>query len=352
MESPKLNAKNKKALTAGVIVALIAGFLLLRPFFAIIMIAIIAAFTFYPVYSFFQKKLKKDSTAASITLVVSLLAVIIPTVLISIITIAQLKTFSNDVLRLVQDVDFSTLQSDVINQINKFLENIPFVTTQIDSSKISSSLTSAATNISSFLIDQLSSYVGSVAKIFTSIILYMYIFLAVLIHHKALVKTFKKLNPLGDDVSNIYLQQASAMTKGMVRGQFIIAAAQGVASAAILAIAGIDYFAFFALILTVFSIIPLGAGIITLPIGFILVLTGNMWAGLLVILGHLLIVTNIDNILRPHLVPKNAKLDPALTILSVFAGIGAFGLLGVIVGPVIMILIVTTIKIYANATSD
>ena len=57
-------------------------------------------------------------------------------------------------------------------------------------------------------------------------------------------------------------------------------------------------------------------------------------------------MTNIDNVLRPILVPKEAKLDSALMLLSVFAGITMFGFLGIVIGPVVMIVIVTTISVY------
>jgi predicted PurR-regulated permease PerM len=94
------------------------------------------------------------------------------------------------------------------------------------------------------------------------------------------------------------------------------------------------------------SLIPLGAGIITIPIGIAMILTGNVTGGLIVIANHLLIVTNIDNVMRPKLVPKNARLDPALMILAVFSGLALFGFLGIVIGPIIMILIVTTFQIF------
>jgi predicted PurR-regulated permease PerM len=101
-----------------------------------------------------------------------------------------------------------------------------------------------------------------------------------------------------------------------------------------------------ALILSLLSIIPLGGGIVTVPIGLILALTGNFWGGIFVLASHFLIVTNIDNLLRPILVPKEARLNSALTMLSVFSGIALFGFLGIVIGPVLMILIVTTINVY------
>jgi predicted PurR-regulated permease PerM len=53
-------------------------------------------------------------------------------------------------------------------------------------------------------------------------------------------------------------------------------------------------------------------------------------------------------VLRPRLVPKEARLDSALLLLSVFAGIGFFGFMGIVLGPVVMIIITTTIKVFLD----
>ena len=77
-----------------------------------------------------------------------------------------------------------------------------------------------------------------------------------------------------------------------------------------------------------------------------MILFGNVWGGVFVILFHLIVVTNIDNFLRPILVPRAARLDSALMLLAVFAGIAMFGAWGIVIGPVLMIIIVTTISVY------
>ena len=77
-----------------------------------------------------------------------------------------------------------------------------------------------------------------------------------------------------------------------------------------------------------------------------MILSGHVWQGVAIIANHLLVVTNIDNVLRPQLVPRDARLDSALMILAVFAGIAYFGFMGIVLGPVLMIVVVTTINIY------
>ncbi len=73
---------------------------------------------------------------------------------------------------------------------------------------------------------------------------------------------------------------------------------------------------------------------------------GNVVGGIFVMLFHIVVVTSIDNLLRPFLVPKSAHLNPALMLLAVFAGLQMFGFWGIVLGPVLMIVIVTTISVY------
>lgn len=115
------------------------------------------------------------------------------------------------------------------------------------------------------------------------------------------------------------------MVKGTVKGQFIIATIQGTLGAASIYIAGFhDGFFIFAIFLTAPSVIPLGSGIVTIPFGIGMMFFDNVAGGLFVVLFHIIGITNIDNFLRPILVPREARLDPALMLLS-FSGIAMFG---------------------------
>ena len=102
----------------------------------------------------------------------------------------------------------------------------------------------------------------------------------------------------------------------------------------------------FVIFLTALSFIPLGSGIIVIPLGIGMAVFGNITGGIFVVVFHIVVVTSIDNLLRPFLVPKSAHLNPALMLLAVFAGLKMFGFWGIVLGPVLMIVIVTTISVY------
>ena len=206
---------------------------------------------------------------------------------------------------------------------------------------------SAINKFGSVALNYLTGFIGSIFGLISMSIIYIFVFLSLIRKGPYLVKLFRDINPLGEDIADMYTSRAGAMVKGTVRGQFTIAIVQGFIGAATIAIAGLPG-AFFVLfiILSVLSVIPLGGGILAIPIGIVMAIFGNVVGGAIVVGGHLLITTNIDNVLRPKLVPEEARLDAALMLLSVFAGLRMFGFLGIVIGPTIMILIVTTIKTY------
>lgn len=340
--------KQRRALSIAVIIALLFGFYFLRIFFTLIIFAMIMAYLFNPVYKWFTRKTKRDSSAASLTLLTTVIVFIIPLILLVVVSTIQIRGLIDSFS--ATDISVSDVGQRGLNAVNNVLTDIPGVSA-ISTDQLREGLAKVVSNVAQWFLDILTSSVSGIAGFFTSLILFIYLFLNFLIHQKKLIETVKKLNPLGEHTNDLYLQRIAAMTKGMVRGQFVIALAQGFIGAVILYAAGLtSIFFFMFMILSFLSIIPLGGGIITLPIGIVLLLTGNVWQGLLVILGHFLLVTNIDNILRPRLVPKAARLNSALTLLAVFAGIAMFGFLGVIIGPVVMIIITTTIQMYLDTT--
>lgn len=333
----------RKALAITTAIAVLFGAYFLWNYFLLIVLASIVAFTFNPIYQRLLKRLGNNKTiASSLTLILTILAIVIPMIIIFAITVKEVASAVDH----LKGVDLAKTETAVIAALNDLLNklNIPY---QLSPEVIKETLTKGLQTFGTTILKSLASTVGNFFGFFTTAIIYIFVFLSVLLNQEKIISLVKRLNPLGKEVGELYLNRTGAMTKAMVKGQFIIAILQGLIDAALLAVAGLpDLFFFFFVFLTALSVIPLGGGIVAIPIGIGMILTGNIWGGLLVIFGHILIVTNIDNVLRPRLVPQQARLDSALTLLAVFSGIKFFGFLGIVIGPVIMILIVSTIQVY------
>jgi predicted PurR-regulated permease PerM len=336
----------KRALAVATVIAILFGAYFLRQYFILIVVAAVVAYLFSPLYDRLRTKLS-TGLSATLTLLAAFVSVIVPVGLIVLIAVMQITEMVKSVADWVERTDMSTLGDKTIKFVNELLDRVPFADITVTPEMIRKAMTTVAQNGGQWLLQTLQGAAGGVIGGITAAILFLYVFISLLTNKDAVRRLIRQLNPLGEEVTDLYLAKMGAMVNGTVRGQFIIAVCQGVAGAISIYIGGFhDGFFIFAIVLSALSVIPLGSGIISIPFGIGMMLFGNVFGGIFVIVFHLIVVTNIDNFLRPILVPREARLDSALMLLSVFAGIAMFGAFGIVIGPVLMIVIVTTISVY------
>lgn len=336
----------KRALAVVTIIALAFGAYFLRRYFMLMVIAAIIAYLFTPLYNRLRAKLN-GGLATTLTVLAALGIVVIPLIALISLATVQVSHMLIGVADWAKTADLNALGDKAIATVNQLLGKLPFQTPTISVDSLRSNLGKVAQTIGEWLLRTLSGAAGGAIGFITSTIIFLYVLISLLVNKTELITLIRRLNPLGEEVTDLYLAKMGAMVKGTVKGQFIIALIQGILGAISIYIAGFhDGFFIFAIFLTALSIIPLGSGIVTIPFGIGMMFFGNIAGGAFVVLFHLIGITNVDNFLRPILVPKEARLDPALMLLSVFSGIAMFGFFGIVLGPVLMILIVTTISVY------
>ena len=336
----------KRALAVVTVIAVLFGAYFLRHYFILVVIAAIVAYLFTPVYNRCRVRFNTGLSAA-ITVLAALATVIIPLGLLITLAVLQISHMVVHVAEWVQTADVSTLGDQAIDFINRTLAKLPFGHFTVTAESLRQALVSVSQNVGEVLLREGRGAAGGVIGVVTSAIIFLYVLISLLTNQQQLLTLIRRLNPLGEEVTDLYLAKMGAMVRGTVKGQFIIALVQGIAGATSIYIAGFhNGFFIFCIFLTALSVIPLGSGIVTIPFGIGMMFFGNVAGGLFVVLFHVIGITNIDNFLRPILVPREARLDPALMLLAVFSGIAMFGFWGIVLGPVLMIIIVTTIAVY------
>lgn len=337
----------KRALAIATVIAILFGAYFLRGYFILIVVAAVVAYLFDPLYEWLRTRFSAG-LSATLTLFAALAIVIIPISGAVAIGVVQITTMVRSVADWVGKTDLSTLGDRTLRVVNELLDRVPFLkSTEITPEQLQHWVVTFAQRAGEWGLHVLQGAAGGLFGGLTAAIIFLYVFISLLVNGDDLRLLIRRLNPLGEEATDLYLAKMAAMVRGTVRGQFVIALAQGIAGAISIYLAGFhDGFFIFAILLSALSVIPLGGGIVTIPFGIGLALFGNVIGGIFVIAFHIIVVTNIDNVLRPILVPKEAKLDSALMLLSVFAGITMFGFLGIVIGPVVMIVIVTTISVY------
>jgi predicted PurR-regulated permease PerM len=111
---------------------------------------------------------------------------------------------------------------------------------------------------------------------------------------------------------------------------------QGVLAGAGLAVAGVPSPAALGAATALFSFLPGGGSAISLVAAAWLALSGRWLAGLLLAAWALLVVSSMDNLLRPLLISERGRIPFMLVFLGVLGGLAAFGVLGIFIGPVVL----------------
>jgi predicted PurR-regulated permease PerM len=346
------NEKNHREpnwLVIGLICAAIAYFFFL-PFIGTICIAALMAFLWYPVY----RKLNKHmpATISSVVIyVISSLIIVVPICILA--TYAYTQTV--DFAKLLSSANFSSdsftkiLNGPTVTSINNFLAplgNKAYISAS-SLADIFNKLLPATLNV---IAKRSTEFLSNIPHLFTAVIVYTFVFLAMLKYNKSLQKYIKQISPFDEDLSEKYINRSGLIVTASLKGQFIISFITAIASALLIGIAFnmMNFFILFLLIFTLLGMVPLGSGIVVIPIIIIQFVLGNTVPAIWSMLIYILVICNIDSVLRPHLIPKKANVIPAITTLATFCGLFYFGTLGIIYGPLIVILLLTTSDIYIS----
>ena len=336
----------KRALAIATAIALLFGAYFLRRYLILVVIAAIVAYLFTPVHNRLRTRFSAG-LATTLTVLAALATVVVPLSLLITVATFQVSRMLVGLADWAKTADLNALGNRGVELVNGLLGKLPFDTPPITPDSLRAPVVTAAQNVGEWLLRTLQGAAGGAIGFITAAIIFLYVLISLLSNRAEVLMLIRRLNPLGMEVTDLYLAKMGAMVRGAVRGQFIIAVIQGMLGAISIYIAGFhDAFFIIAIFLIALSLIPLGSGIVTIPFGIGMMIFGNIAGGAFVVLFHLIGITNVDNFLRPILVPKEAKLDSALMLLSVFSGIAMFGFFGIVLGPVLMIMIVTTISVY------
>ena len=327
----------------------ILALILVWQFTRAILLAAALVIILKPVYSWLlnKKGVKgRASRATAITILIFILIIAIPAAIIIGGAITQaVQLFSGlD----IQGLNFS------LREINVWLETtiqaIVAGSVHLDEFRFAENLSQAIAWLSQWLVNVLISLGQSLPRLFTNALVVLVILYVSLPRYKSPGKQeILEVVPFPTEITQLFLDKIDLMIKAMFKGTFVIALTQGLAMGLVFWLAGVPYGLFLTTISIFLSLVPLiGISLVAWPVGLILILSGNVFRGVFVIAAFLIFVAQIDTFLRPRLVPKGAQLNPALVILSVLGGLGVLGIVGALYGPVVMILLVTSIDVYSK----
>ena len=204
-----------------------------------------------------------------------------------------------------------------------------------------------------YLIGSLTKVTQVGASFLINLFVMFYAMFFFLIDGPKMLRTLMGYLPLsGSDKDNL-VRVGLSVSRATIKGTLVIGVIQGALGGLGLAVAGVTGWAFWGTIMVVLSIIPgVGTALVWVPAVIYLLISGKTVAGIGLAIWSVAVVGTVDNVLRPRLVGREAKMPDLLILVSTLGGLSLFGALGLVVGPVIAALFLTALTIYGHMFKD
>lgn len=328
------------ALLGGVTVVF---FWLLKPFAYPIFWAAVIAALFYPVFLMIDRFVRQRSISAFFSVIIITLVLLIPLMIIVALLLKESIALYND---------FNAHQGQVgstsIATISNFLQHSSVGRLfNIDEQFIDANISKIGAYGANSLVSFLKNLTQNSLEFIILFIVMLYTLFFFLRDGEKLISKLMYLSPLGSDRELSLYRKFTTTASSMIRGTILIGGVQGFLGGVTLAIAGIDSAIILGIIMMFSSIVPgAGSAIIWIPAAIYLLIIGNIWQGIMVLVVGSVLISTIDNLLRPILVGKEIKMHPLLIFFSTLGGIALFGISGFLIGPILASLFMTFWEMY------
>jgi predicted PurR-regulated permease PerM len=319
---------------------------ILLPFYGAILWGTITAIMFAPLYRRLLLLVgQRQNCAAFTTIVIIIAIVILPLALIT----AALTQEALGFYEKVQSGDFNLgrIFRQVYNALpieaSNLLDRFGIASLGALQNKLSAGLMAGSQYIAGQALSIGQSTFDFVVNAF--VMLYLSFFL--LRDEGVLTKRVRDSIPLHAEQQRAFLLKFTTVIRATVKGNMFVAVLQGTLGGLIFWFLDIGAPLLWGVVMAFLSLLPaIGAGLIWIPVAVYLLATGAIWQGVTLITFGALVIGLVDNILRPVLVGKDAKIPDYVVLISTLGGIATFGLNGFVIGPVIAAMFIAAWDIF------
>lgn len=343
----KRPSRTDETITLAVLAVLVVGvFLVLQPFISAIVWAAVLAATTWPVFALLRRRLEgRSGLAATIVTLLILVVVVTPFVVVGATLAENFDRVSVFVRGFIEGGP-----PDLPGWVNKlplFGERIAayWASFAHDSSAMFVELKKFVEPMKDFALKGGAGIASGLFQLTLSVLIAFFFFR----DGDAIVARLRgAVSRIAPDRGLHMLQVALATTRAVVYGILGTALAQGVLMAIGLWIAGVKAAPLLGLATFFLSPVPIGPPLIWIPAAAILIYQGETGWGIFLLLWGALVVSSVDNFIKPMIISRGSDLPFILVLLGVFGGVVAFGFIGVFLGPVLLALGFAMIKEWAG----
>jgi predicted PurR-regulated permease PerM len=307
---------------------------LILPFLTYIVLALVLAYLFHPVYRAFAKRMP-HAIAAALMLILIFALLLIPTIYI--------------ITKLVgESVSAYNSFSGVVMERGAHLLDSPLAMVGLTTAD---TLRGVGLAVRDYFLATAPAFINSVAATALGLFVMFFLMFFAFTDGERWVAAAREAVPMSARHKERLFERVGGVTHGVMYGQFLTAVIQGAAGGLMFFLFGVPNAVFWGFIMIILSFIPmLGTPLVWVPAAVIELLARRYVAGFGILIVGAVIVMNVDNVLRPRLISGRARLSTPLVLLGVLGGLRLFGFVGLILGPLVLALLQTTLAFFHETT--
>lgn len=324
----------------------VALFKIVQPFLGPLLWAIFIAFLLYPLHLRLAVRLRgKPQWSAAVLTALTFIVIIGPLTALSAAFAAQV----GDLLQIFQDRVGGQTMGNVLN-----LTNVPWVQRglewlnnmfDIDLAQIRTWITQGSQEaLQSLASLGTRAFVGAVGTVvgFVLMLFMMYFFIR---DGGEMIATVRELVPMSDAHKAKLFDHLAAVTRAMVYGTVLTALIQGALVGIAFLIVNLPSPVVFGVVAALLGLLPFGGtAFVWGPAAVVLAVQGRWGSAIFMLIWGTVLVSLVDNIVRPMLVSGRANVGTLTIFIGVLGGLAAFGAIGLFLGPVVLALIIALLR--------
>jgi predicted PurR-regulated permease PerM len=314
---------------------------LLHPFLPALAWALALSVIAHPAHRWASKRIRHRATAAGITTALVAVLILGPALFVA----QQITSQAMQALQWIQEEEKLADWERVVAENPRLQETFAWIQQELNPAEEAQRLLSTFTES---MTGWLTGTVWLLMQLFI-MLLTLFFFLR---DNEQVLRAVRSLIPLSNREASKVFRTVDDTIHATIFGTLTVAAVQGFMGSLIFFFLGIPAALLWGVIMGLLSIIPyLGAFVIWGPVATFLALQGD-WIRAIVLTGYgMTAIGLIDNFLYPFLVGRRMRLHTLVAFFAILGGVAAFGMSGMVLGPVIVAISLALVDIWRHRTA-
>jgi predicted PurR-regulated permease PerM len=341
MEAARASSARWLALVAVTGIVLYLCWLMLAPFVDVLLWGTVLAIVVWPVHVRLRRRGFSEHVSALLTTALTVLVVLIPLTLITTAVLRQGAVAADHLQGGVRRL------LDPNSRVFTWLDQHFDLTPLRDPKLLGSRLGGVWGAVANRTLGLVGGFIGGVVQVFFVLFTLYYLLRDA---EAIIIPGIRRSIPLTRPQADVIFERTGEVISASVNGVLVISAIQGLLGMLAFWVLGLPSALLWGVIMFLLSTIPMaGSAIVWAPAAIYLFVTGHWIKGTLLVAWGILVIGMIDNVLRPRLVGKRAKLHELIIFFSVLGGLQVFGVLGLFVGPVVAAIALALIEVFRRS---